>query len=280
MTTGLYWQRPVHILFILLLCCFCLLPARLHAWGGEGHRIVALLAQERLTDEAKAQVVELIGPDLLVSVATWADAIRDENTEAWHYVNIPRRAQGYDPDRHCPKEDCVVAQVERFRSILANPANGKEERARALKFLVHFLGDLHQPLHCGDKRDRGGNEIKVTFFEQREREYNGTRYPWNLHAVWDTGLIEHTGLNEQQYAEKLNAWLQSKSMEELQRGTSETWAMECHEAAVKYAYVYPKGRKLGDAYFKKALPVVDESLAKAGVRLARVLNEALRRQGP
>jgi len=276
MTTGSRRQRPVIVPFVLLLC-FSLLPASLHAWGGEGHRIVALLAQERLTDEAKAEVIELIGPDLLVSVATWADAIRDENTEAWHYVNIPRKAHDYDPKRHCRKEDCVVAQVERFRSILANPANGKDERARALKFLVHFVGDLHQPLHCGEKQDRGGNEIKVTFFDQREREHNGTRYPWNLHAVWDMGIIEHTGLNEQQYVEKLSVWLKSKSVEALQRGTSETWAMECHEAAVKYAYVYPKDRKLGDAYFRKALPVVDESLAKAGVRLASVLNEALKK---
>lgn len=275
--TGLPQQRTVGRLRILLLCGICLLPASLCAWGEKGHRIVALLAQERLTDEAKAQVIELIGPDGLVSVATWADAIRDENTEAWHYVDIPKKTDQYNSRRHCPEGECVVAQVERFRSILADATRGKEDRARALKFLVHFMGDLHQPLHCADNRDRGGNEVKVTFFDQKEREVNGARYAWNLHAVWDAGLIEYTGMNEQQYVERLSAWLKSNDPVDLQRGTPETWAVECHEAAVKYAYAYPKDRKLGELYFRKALPVVDESLAKAGVRLARVLNETLGR---
>lgn len=189
-------------------------------WGQEGHRIIAVIAESRLEKEAAQGVVELIAAGGLQSVATWADEIRKDRPETapWHYVDLPREQSDYDPSRDCinPKEgDCVITAIEHFRSVLADRHQPKGERAEALKFLVHLVGDIHQPLHCL-KDDDGGTTLGVIFFAEAINAFNGK--PWNLHAVWDAGLIARSGLDEEAYARKLTAWLETESVADLQKG--------------------------------------------------------------
>ncbi len=172
------------------------------------------------------------------------------------------------------KGDCVIAAVKRFRRVLSDRHRPADERTEALKFLVHLVADLHQPLHTADHDDRGGNDLPVSFFGEESHSISGK--PWNLHAVWDGGLIDHTGLSEPAYVAHLRMGLKKKSVASLQKGMEADWVLEAHRAAVRVAYRIPKDRNLSKDYFEKSLPVMDELLAKAGVRLARVLNEAFR----
>jgi hypothetical protein len=169
----------------------------------------------------------------------------------------------------------VVEVISRFQRVLADQDRPQRERAEALRFVTHFVADLHQPLHCADNRDAGGNDVKVVFFGEVLR--SGSRAPWNLHAVWDSGLIERRGLSVSAYAKRLTKRVASQSADELAAGSGADWALESHQAAVDTAYAFPPDRVLGEEYAELALPVIDDMLAKAGVRLAKVLNEALTR---
>jgi hypothetical protein len=152
------------------------------AWGAEGHEIVALIAARELSPSARAQVAHLLGSTaMMVHESNWADEIRDQRPETgpWHYVDIPLRAPGYDARRDCPDRDCVVAQIENDQRILANRKLGDGVRAEALRFLIHFIADVHQPLHAGDNEDRGGNQVRVVMGRERA----------NLHRIWDADAI-------------------------------------------------------------------------------------------
>jgi hypothetical protein len=136
-------------------------PVTCHAWGTEGHRIVADLAQVRLTPQTRETLRELMGTDDIARWATWADDIKQEqrDTAPWHYVDIPGNSKGYKAKRDCPDRDCVVGKIEQFSAILRDPRQPVPARREALKFLVHFVGDVHQPFHAiGDAR--GANEVR------------------------------------------------------------------------------------------------------------------------
>ncbi len=156
------------------------------AWGAAGHSIVAELAERRLKPKALSEMTKLLGGrKSLASISTWADEVQmlRPATRNWHFVNIPFDASDYVVDRDCtqkPGGDCVVRAIERMRAVLADRSKPRLERAEALMFLVHFIGDVHQPMHCVDRNDAGGGQLAVTFFGQST----------NLHLVWDVGLIE------------------------------------------------------------------------------------------
>lgn len=266
--------------FLLWLCVAGLTPARTFGWGQEGHRIVATIAQSRLEKHASEGIAELLGEGGLPAVADWADEIRKDRPEtaSWHFVNIPRDQRDYDPARDCaiPREgDCVVAAIERFRSVPADRSRNKQDRAEALKFLIHLVGDVHQPLHCL-KDHEGGTALDVLV--DGERINPATEKPWNLHAVWDTVVIRRTGVSEADYARALINWLDRQPVEDLQQGSVREWALESHQAAITTAYNLPPDRNLGDHYFRASLPVVGDRLARAGARLAMILNETFRRK--
>ncbi|MEW6683870.1 MAG: S1/P1 nuclease [Nitrospirota bacterium] len=248
------------------------------AWGDKGHRVVAIVAEGRLDPATHEAVRSLIGPSTLRDVATWADDIRRDRPETapWHYVDIPLDRADYDPARDCahPRNgDCIVGALERFQRVLADARRARAERAEALRFVAHFVADLHQPLHCADNRDRGGNDVEVVFFGEVLNPFSGK--PWNLHAVWDAGLIERRGLSVSDYARRLTGRIGRDVESELERGTVVDWVAESHRAAVETSYRLPPDRALGDEYAAQALPVVDDMLAKAGIRLAKILNDAL-----
>jgi hypothetical protein len=236
-------------------------------WYDEGHRLVARLAEARLTPRAAEAVRQLLGGESLADAALWADRVRAERPETrpLHYVNIPLGAPAYDPARDCPGGRCIIAAIERHRLTLADARASPTARAEALRFLAHFIGDLHQPLHVANDDDRGGNDRPVRFLGA----------PKNLHEVWDGELMEASGLDEAAYYVHLRHLTDSLDPSALARGTVVDWAMEGHRLAALHAYRLAGDGTIDQAYAEANLPVVDRALAAAGVRLARVLNEAL-----
>jgi|SRR5947209_1507576 len=255
-------------------------PVTAFAWGGEGHQIVGLIAEERLTPAAKAGIHDLLG-DANISdaeIANWADNVRRERSETgpWHYVDIPTDAPAYDKQRDGQQGNNVIDKINDFAKVLANKNASKAERADALKFLVHFVGDLHQPLHCAERNhDKGGNARLVFFLD--------APMATNLHSVWDMSIL----LNRMgetpvlKYALALNAKIRTAQAKEWSKGTSEQWANEGHDLAVKIVYagvpVDGPPPKLDQVYVDRAADVVDQQLEKAGVRLAMVLNQCFQK---
>jgi hypothetical protein len=236
------------------------LPLKALAWGNTGHQAIATLAQGQLTAHAQAQVVELLALEpgaTLASIATWADEHRSPATAPWHYVNFPRGTCVYDAARDCPHGACVVAALEQQTQILASDAPA-EKRLMALKYVVHFMGDIHQPLHAGYADDKGGNTYQVQAWGR------GT----HLHAVWDSGLIDHLDLSPQALAEQL------ATAPRLQKDLANASPVAMAEAScsiVGQAGFYPD-RIVGDAYAQPMRPVLLQRLAWAGQRLATLLN--------
>ena len=202
----------------------------------------------------------------------WADNIRQYRHDAdrLHYVNIPLADTRYVPGRHCPGGQCIIAAIEQERHLLADPAASPEERAEALRFLIHFVGDLHQPLHTADNRDRGGNQRAVIFLG----------HATDLHKVWDGEMIDSSVVSQEQYFESLRRRMDSLDLRALEGGTVVDWAMEGHRIAVEHAYRLPRDGRIGWAYVRANRPIVDRALIAGGVRLAKVLNEALANYRP
>ena len=242
-------------------------PSSVFAWGAPAHRIIAHVAVSYLSPSARQSIATLSPTHTLADLANEADRWRETRpeTSTWHYVNIPFAASAYEATRDCLASECVVAAITSYETTLAATDVSSELRLEALTFLVHLIADAHQPLHCINNNDRGGNDVRVTFFGQ----------PTNLHAVWDSGLLARTRLGEQAYVHRLRTWLASQDLPALQNHTIIDWVNEAHALAQHYAYHLLGNHDLRSAYYAATLPIVDQQLAKAAVRLARVLNQTL-----
>ena len=259
------------------------------AWSPQGHRIVALVAAKHLSLQARQNVASLLGGASLADVAVWADVYLDGNsqTSLWHYVNIPLDASAYDRDRDCPRQpgvsaggrgdtwrDCVVDRILYNTERLADPRLDRADRAIALKFLVHLVGDLHQPFHALGV-ERGGNGIPVSVFGSATCRYqDGTRYPCNLHGVWDTALIARQGVTDEQYVIELERSIAEHRWRDADTGSPAEWAMESH--AIAKAALVPRQGTIDEAYYRAHIGVIGERLALAGFRLAAWLNRSLK----
>jgi len=277
-------------------------PRTALAWGDDGHKVVALIAQSFLDSDALKRVNALLAADTdsltahdIASAATWADKFRDSNrngarqkTSQWHFVDIEITAP--DLDAACfnhppipsgtvasdgPAIDCVVDKIQEFAAELTNPATDPEEQVVALKFLLHFVGDLHQPLHSSDDNDRGGNNKKVSAAGFRAG---------NLHHYWDTEFVDQLETDPKSIASDLIGHISRDQVSTWQAGSPSDWAMESFQVAKDDAYGQlpePSARgsfRLSDEYVTTATEDVALQLSKAGVRLAFVLNNAFRRQ--
>jgi S1/P1 Nuclease len=283
----------------ITLLCNVVWSSPVWAWGDEGHEVIALIAQSRLDPVARKNVEALLAadPDTLTApniadAATWADKFRDsdrngarQNTRMWHFVDLELSAPNLD--RACfghpalpagalasngPAQDCVVDKIEEFAAELANPATDRSERIVALKFLLHLVGDLHQPLHASDDHDRGGNDKRVSAVGMHAE---------TLHHYWDTDFVEQLGPNSQQIATTLIAHISATDVRDWALGNAADWAMGSFKVAKDDAYGQlpapdAVGKfRLADTYVAMADRDVALQLSKAGVRLAVMLNRAL-----
>ena len=215
-----------------LLAAIVLLLASLvdaFAWGYAGHRIIAEIAEQFLEPETARQIRDLLERDHAyqgIDVGR-SNSVQRPETAPWHYVNIPvhpapGEPSGYVPTRDCPNGACVVAKIEQFERVLADRQASERERLEALKYLVHFIGDMHQPLHASNNHDRGGNDVTVTFMGRQT----------NLHAVWDSGIIEPAvSGNERSYAMQLTRNVTQAELSQWSEGDPISWANESHDVA-------------------------------------------------
>ena len=245
------------------LTCTLVLPIPARAWGADGHRIVARLAQSQLSPAAMSEVTKLLALEpgaTLESVSTWADEARALSTAPWHYLNFPRGGVcKYEAAAVCPGGQCVVGAIEKQLAVLASDASD-QDRLKALKYVVHFVGDVHQPLHAGYADDRGGNGYQLQAFGR------GT----NLHALWDSGLIVNWPGGP---AALLNIAAADRS-EVGAAGGAPAWAEESCRIVAQEGF-YPADHKLDPEYPQRWAPALVQQLAAAGNRLAVVLNANL-----
>ena len=258
---------------VLLAALGTVAPPSAFGWGQIGHRAAGRVSESLLNPTALANVHSLLEPgETLADAATWADEVRRDRPETatWHYVNVPIERESYD-DSFCDlKKGCVVSIVEVMKARVADAKLPISERREALRFLVHCLQDLHQPVHVGDNGDRGGNDLQVQFFNKGS----------NLHRVWDFEILERAEPDEQAWTRHLKEYATPERIAEWSEGTVEDWADESLQAA-KLAYQDPEtgallkpGAKLGRAYQEANFPTAERRLAQSAVRVAAVLNAA------
>jgi len=250
------------LLFLLLA------PSPALSFGSDGHKIVAEIAHQNLSDEAKLWVKQVLPKgETLAWASTWADRIKRKKRYDWakplHYVNLPRDAVSYDKQRDCPEGDCVIAAIHRYKAVLLSSRTSLDQKREALRFLTHFIGDIHQPLHAAFKDDRGGNGVEVNWFGKQK----------NLHWVWDTGLITKEKIYWKTYANQLLQTIPAEDAKRWRQGASpEIWAVESLQLAKTKVYRFPSSKVLDDKYYRESRIIIERQMQKSGIRLAELLN--------
>lgn len=254
---------PTFFVFHLL----TLTPA--FSWFDNGHRIVGLIAQAHLSAEARKAIEKIVpGSMTLADAAVWPDhegrTLRD--FDPLHYVSIPENAAGYDQARDCPEKNCMVEALKWFSAVIADQNAPIMTRRLALYYVVHLVGDMHQPLHAGRAKDRGGVDLRVS--------YRGTTT--NLHFFWDKDLVDLEPGNEEEIAQRLTANLTEQEHLRWQAGDPTQWTNESLMLVRSHAYNIETSGEISDDYVEKARPIVRSRLAQAGIRLAWLLNSTLK----
>jgi len=261
-------QSPLPAFRLLSGLLLLALSSASYGFGREGHLIVCEIAFAQLQPVPRAMVEQLLGNKKPLAFAClWPDEVKYQADYEWsqpyHYVNLPRRARDYDAARDCPGDACLIEAIKRFAAELENQSLPVRQRARALKFLGHFVGDLHQPLHSGYGDDRGGNEYQVSVAGE------GT----NLHTVWDTLLVKRVGRWPQVAASVARDCRVDGQHWDLETEVMR-WFAESRQLVLES--VYPPGHKLDEAYLERFEPLTRERLCLAGKRLGTLLNALLR----
>jgi hypothetical protein len=238
---------------------------QVHAWGQTGHRITGSIAEQYLTDDAKAAIKQLLPNESLAEASTYADEMRSNPDEFWqkearpyHYVTVPQGKHYHEVG--APEEGDAFTALQKFSKIVKDATAPLKERQRALRFIVHIIGDLHQPLHAGNGTDKGGNDVKLEFFWDDS----------NLHRVWDSGLIDRRQLS---YTEWTN-WLSEKITPEQSAAwnTIDPLIYIAESVAIRDT-IYPETERLSWDYLYQHLPTATERLQEGGVRIAAHLND-------
>jgi hypothetical protein len=239
-------------------------PSAAFAWGATGHRVTGAIADDNLSGAARAHVRLILGSETLAQASTWPDEQRSnpapfwqKTASPWHYVTVPA-GTAYSAVLAPPEGDAVTALTQ-FTATLRNPDAPIDDKRLALRFIVHIIGDLHQPLHAGRPGDRGGNDIAVTWFGK----------PTNLHAVWDSAMIDDRQLSYSELASWLERGVTPDQIIAWSDVRPETWIAESVRLRET---IYPADLKLSWTYAYENRQTVDNRLAMAGVRIAAYLN--------
>lgn len=233
-------------------------------WGKTGHRVTAEIAEAHLTKKARRNIGKLLNGKGLALISNFADDIKSNEQykkyDPWHYVNFPFDKK-YGEEKPSEYGDLIIG-IEKCIVVLKNKESSAKDKEFFLKMLVHFIGDLHQPLHVGREEDKGGNDIQVRWFKDGS----------NLHRVWDSEMIDHYGMS---YTEmSVNADAMSKTqIKNIQKGTILEWVHESQQLAKQVYGSANTGEELGYRYMYTYFPVVRTQLQTGGVRLAKILNE-------
>ncbi|SEJ96158.1 S1/P1 Nuclease [Sphingobium sp. AP50] len=240
-----------------------------HAWGPVGHRITGAIADENLSGIARANVQLLLGTTDLAEAATWPDDMKSDPAEfwqkrasSWHYVTV-HEGDAYKPS-DAPAEGDAMTALTRFTATLRDPRASLDERRLALRFIVHIIGDLHQPLHAGGGDDRGGNDFKVSWFGR----------PTNLHSVWDSAMIEQRSLSYSELAGWLSRSITPQQVIDWNDRNPSDWI---GESIALRKTIYPVDPALSWDYAHRHRTEMDNRLQRAGIRIAAYLNAIFER---
>jgi hypothetical protein len=245
------------------------IPSPAFAWGPKGHQIVAYIAEAHLTDTTSEKIRVILPKNgTLAKASIWPDEIRKAlpQMNPLHYVDVPRGATTYDRDRDCPQRNCIVEAVTWYFNVLKSNDSPLAEKQLALDYLVYLVGDLHLPLHVGFLDDLGGTKTKVTFEGKAQ----------TLHELWDTGMLETENGTARAMAKLLDEECDPNDRIAWQAGTPTDWANESLSLTIEYVYPLPEWHEISEEYLKRAMPILHRRLVQAGVRLAWLLNEALK----
>jgi hypothetical protein len=250
--------------FVLLTCLLAGGSSTALAWGPTGHRASASIAENYLNTEAALGIEAILGSQSLAEASNWADEMRSNPSDfwqkqagPWHYVTVPSR-KTYEQVGAPAKGDAVTA-LTRFRKILLDRHASLAERQLALKFSLHIIADLHQPLHVGNGKDRGGTQVKIRHMGRST----------NLHALWDSGLIRQQQLSYSEWADWLQRAIAPEQAEAWMNPYPQVWISE---SAKLRRRVYPGSQNVGYEYSYEHLPALKERLQQAGVRTAAWFN--------
>ena len=241
----------------------CLMAGDALAWGQNGHRVVGLVAQQHLSRKAEKQLMKLLDCNSLAEASVWMDDIKSDDrydhTHDWHWVTIPE-GMTYEQSPKNPNGDLLM-KVEEMITALKKGGLAKEVEQEYVKFLVHLVGDMHQPLHVSQKDDHGGNAVRVEWFGDKS----------NLHRVWDSEMIESKDLSFTEIAHFLGK-PEKAQVKEWQATTIFDWARES-QGLLPQVYTIPENKRMGYEYMYLNYSTVEQRLLQAGVRLAGLLNE-------
>jgi hypothetical protein len=256
-------MKQIYVLTLLILCL--LGSAEAAAWGQIGHRVTGEIAEGYLSEEARAAIEDLLPNETLAEASTYADEMRSNPDSFWqdvagpyHYVTVPK-GKVY-ADVGAPKQGDSVSALNAFRKTLLDPRASRAQKQLALRFTIHLVGDLHQPLHAGNGTDRGGNDLKVQFFYENS----------NLHRVWDSQMIDRRQLSYSEWSEWLGNKISAEQAKEWATPDPSVWIEESTQIRDT---IYPDGTNLGWDYLYTHLPTATERLQQAGIRLAAYLND-------
>lgn len=248
---------------------FIAISLMLVSWGYTGHRTVGQLAENHLNEKAKSEIKNLLGDTTIADACTWADDARKEpqfkETANWHFLNLPLGLtfEQFKAQIDTISEGNVYSALLKAEGDLTNKETPRQQQIYALKFLMHFVGDLHQPMHISRAEDKGGNTIQLNY------EDKGT----NLHSLWDTKMLEHQGLDYKQLASKYDN-ISATDIKQWQSDSIVQWIWESYQISSQlYAEIDTMGKRvIDDEYYQKHLPIIEKRIQQAGIRLAGVLN--------
>nr|WP_281300724.1 MULTISPECIES: S1/P1 nuclease [unclassified Iodidimonas] len=244
-----------------------LIAAPAFAWGKTGHRVTGAIAERYLSQEARAAISALIGTESLAQASSWPDEMRSDPDPFWqdvagpfHYVTVPKGTSYHV--KNAPQSGDSFTALAQFSKDLTDPETSLAIKQRALRFIVHIIGDLHQPLHVGNGTDRGGNDVKLTWFRKES----------NLHRVWDSEMIDGELLSYSEWTAWLTAPLSDADVTALMISDPKIWIAE--SAAIRPG-LYPDTSELSYDYLYQNMPIVKDQLTKGGLRIAAYLNQLL-----
>lgn len=260
-------DNPVAAPVLVWLCAALAVPAQ--AWGPQGHRVAGTVAENNLSPVAREAVVAILGDESLAMASTWADRMRADPAPFWqhtagayHYVN-PSPGIDYRPG-DAPRRGDAYSALAAFARDLASDSASLAQRQLALRFSIHIVQDLHQPLHAGERDDRGGNDVEVSFDGRQS----------NLHRVWDSGLLAAASRSDREWVRHLDETFPGEQRADWQQADPLVWI---RESSALSREVYPHSAVIGEAYIERHRETVERRLAQAGVRTAVYLDRLFTR---